>query len=76
MPVFDVDGIMKPAIVLIVEEAMSAAEDMTVVLVVRSEDEAAFVDVFHGEVDHATFLKLPKKQQDYGRRLMQMGQYK
>ena len=52
---------------------MSAAEDMTVVIVVRPEDEEAFIDVFHREIDHSAFNKLTKKQQDYGRRLMTLG---
>ncbi|MBI5671296.1 MAG: NTP transferase domain-containing protein [Chloroflexi bacterium] len=71
-PVVDRDGIAKPAILLIVEEALEAGLD-EVIIIVQEHDLPAFQSFFNEQVSIENYNKLPKHFQDYSRRLLDMG---
>lgn len=73
-PVVDRDGIAKPAILLIVEEALEAGLD-EVIIIVQEHDLPAFQSFFNEQVSIENFNKLPKHFQDYSRRLLDMGSH-
>jgi UTP-glucose-1-phosphate uridylyltransferase/mevalonate kinase len=71
-PVVDRDGIAKPAILLIVEEALEAGiED--VIIVVQEPDLREFRALFHEQITIENFNKLPRHFQDYAQRIHDMG---
>ncbi|MBP1634502.1 MAG: putative UTP--glucose-1-phosphate uridylyltransferase [Acidobacteria bacterium] len=71
-PVVDRDGITKPAILLIVEEALDAGiED--VVIVVQEHDLDDFRSFFNVQISIENYNKLPRASQDYARRILEMG---
>lgn len=72
-PVIDRDGIAKPAILLIVEEALAAGMD-EVVIVVQQADLADFRALFNEQVSIENFNKLSPESQAYAQRLIEMGQ--
>lgn len=72
-PIVDRDGIAKPAILLIVEEALEAGLD-EVIIVVQAEDLPAFESLFQSQVSIENFNKLPPHFQAYSKRLLEMGQ--
>jgi UTP-glucose-1-phosphate uridylyltransferase len=71
-PIVDRDGIAKPAILLIVEEALEAGIEQ-VIIIVQEEDLADFRDFFTQQVSIENFNKLPRPFQDYARRLLDIG---
>ncbi len=71
-PVVDRDGIAKPAILIIVEEAISAGLD-EVIIIVQEEDLDDFRHFFNVQVSIENFNKLPPQFQEYSRRLLDMG---
>lgn len=71
-PVVDRDGIAKPAILIIVEEALDAGLD-EVIIVVQEEDLDDFRHFFNVQVSIENFNKLPPHFQEYSRRLLDMG---
>ena len=72
-PVIDRDGIAKPAILLIVEEALDAGIE-EVYIIVQRDDLSDFRNFFNAQISIENFNKLPAHFQDYSRRLLQMGQ--
>jgi len=71
-PVVDKDGVAKPAILLIVEEALNAGiED--VVIVVQQDDLESFQSFFGTQVSIENFNKLSRPYQEYARRLLDIG---
>ncbi|HEX9189172.1 MAG TPA: sugar phosphate nucleotidyltransferase [Vicinamibacteria bacterium] len=71
-PVVDKDGIAKPAILLIVEEALEAGiED--VVIVVQQEDLEDFRSFFNQQISIENYNKLPRHFQEYARRILDIG---
>lgn len=72
-PIIDQDGIAKPAILLIVEEALNAGLD-EVIIVVQEADLPAFEDFFNVQVSIENYNKLPRHFQDYARHLLDVGQ--
>ncbi|GIL11554.1 MAG: hypothetical protein BroJett038_02740 [Chloroflexota bacterium] len=72
-PVVDRDGIAKPAILLIVEEALEAGLD-EVIIIVQEHDLPAFQSFFNEQVTIENYNKLPPHFQEYSRRLLDMGQ--
>ncbi|MBZ0284590.1 MAG: GHMP kinase [Anaerolineae bacterium] len=72
-PIVDRDGIAKPAILLIVEEALEAGLD-EVIIVVQAEDLPAFESLFQSQVSIENFNKLPPHFQAYSKKLLEMGQ--
>jgi UTP-glucose-1-phosphate uridylyltransferase/mevalonate kinase len=71
-PVVDRDGIAKPAILIIVEEALEAGLD-EVIIIVQEEDLQDFRDFFNVQVSIENFNKLPPHFQEYSRRLLDIG---
>jgi UTP-glucose-1-phosphate uridylyltransferase/mevalonate kinase len=71
-PVVDRDGIAKPAILLIVEEALEAGIE-EVVIVVQEEDLDDFRAFFDTQISIENFNKLPGQFQDYARRILDIG---
>jgi UTP-glucose-1-phosphate uridylyltransferase len=72
-PIIDRDGIAKPAILYIVEEALAAGMD-EVIIVVQENDLEDFRAFFNQQVSIENYNKLPRHFQDYSRRLLEMGQ--
>ncbi|MGD0993256.1 MAG: sugar phosphate nucleotidyltransferase [Gemmatimonadales bacterium] len=71
-PVVDKDGIAKPAILLIVEEALKAGIE-EVVIVVQEQDLEAFQSFFNEQVSIENYNKLPRHFQEYSRRILEIG---
>jgi UTP-glucose-1-phosphate uridylyltransferase/mevalonate kinase len=71
-PVIDRDGIAKPAILLIVEEALDAGID-EVVIVVQQHDLADFESFFSAQISIENFNKLAPRSQEYARRILEIG---
>ena len=72
-PVVDAeDGLLKPAILLLVEEAIGAGLQH-VVIVVSREQLPAFETIFHKRVSSRDFFKLPPKLQEYENNIYEMG---
>ena len=72
-PVVDRDGIAKPAILYIVEEALEAGME-EVIIIVQAHDLPDFQDFFNVQVPIENFNKLPKHFQAYARRILEIGQ--
>jgi UTP-glucose-1-phosphate uridylyltransferase len=73
-PIIDRDGIAKPAILLIVEEALKAGID-EVVLIVQEHDLEAFQSFFNVQVTIENYNKLPRHFQEYALRILEMGRH-
>ena len=71
-PIIDRDGIAKPAILLIVEEALEAGIE-EVVIIVQEGDLDDFRDFFKSQISIENFNKLPRHFQDYARRILEIG---
>jgi UTP-glucose-1-phosphate uridylyltransferase/mevalonate kinase len=71
-PIIDRDGVAKPAILLIVEEALDAGVE-EVVLIVQEQDLDAFRSFFNVQISIENFNKLPRHFQDYSKRLLDIG---
>lgn len=71
-PVVDRDGIAKPAILLIVEEALDAGIE-EVVIIVQDADLDEFNSFFNGQITIENYNKLPRQFQEYSRRILDMG---
>ena len=71
-PVIDRDGIAKPAILLIVEEALDAGIE-EVVVIVQEDDLEDFRSFFTAQVSIENYNKLPPRFQEYARRILEIG---
>lgn len=71
-PIIDRDGVAKPAILLIVEEALEAGIE-EVILIVQADDLDDFKRFFTEQISIENYNKLPQKFQEYSRRLLEMG---
>jgi UTP-glucose-1-phosphate uridylyltransferase len=71
-PIIDRDGIAKPAILLIVEEALEAGIE-EVIIVVQAEDLDEFQTFFKTQVSIENYNKLPRPFQEYARRILEIG---
>ena len=71
-PIVDRDGIAKPAILLLVEEALGAGME-EVIIVVQKEDLPEFRSFFEEQVTIENYNKLPRHAQEYARRILEMG---
>ena len=71
-PVVDRDGIAKPAILLIVEEALEAGIE-EVVIVVQEQDLEDFRSFFNQQISIENYNKLPRHFQEYARRILEIG---
>src|SRR5271157_165196 len=71
-PIVDRDGIAKPAILLIVEEALEAGIE-EVILVVQENDLDEFKSFFNEQVTIENYNKLPRHFQEYSRHILDIG---
>jgi UTP--glucose-1-phosphate uridylyltransferase len=71
-PIVDRDGIAKPAILLIVEEALEAGIE-EIVIVVQPEDVAGFAALFNEQPPAEVYDKLSRPLQAYADRMLEMG---
>ncbi len=72
-PVIDRDGIAKPAILLIVEEAIDAGIE-EIIIIVQRDDLNDFRSFFNAQISIENFNKLPPHFKEYSRKLLEMGQ--
>lgn len=73
-PIIDRDGIAKPAILLIVEEALKAGIE-EVIIIVQEHDLPAFQSFFNVQVTIENYNKLPPHFQEYARRILEIGRH-
>ena len=71
-PIIDRDGIAKPVILLLVEEALSAGIE-EVILIVQEHDLDDFRVFFQEQVTIENYNKLPGHFQEYARRILEIG---
>jgi UTP-glucose-1-phosphate uridylyltransferase len=71
-PVIDRDGIAKPAILLIVEEAIEAGIE-EVIIIVQEQDLDEFRSFFNQQVSIENYNKLPRHFQEYAQRILELG---
>ena len=71
-PVIDRDGIAKPAILLIVEEALQAGIE-EIILIVQKDDLSDFQNFFNIQISIENYNKLPPNFQEYSRRILDIG---
>lgn len=71
-PVVDRDGIAKPAVLLIVEEALKAEID-EVIIIVQEHDLEGFQSFFNLQITIENYNKLPRHFQEYGQRILEIG---
>ena len=71
-PIVDKDGIAKPAILYIVEEAIQAGIE-EVIIVVQKEDLQSFQSFFCEQISIENYNKLPPRFQEYSHRLLEIG---
>jgi len=71
-PVIDRDGIAKPVILVVVEEALSSGID-EIVIVVQKEEFERYHSFFNTQVSIENFVKLPNRYQEYAERLLEIG---
>ncbi len=71
-PIIDQDGIAKPAILLIVEEALEAGLE-EVIIIVQEDDLEDFHSFFNAQVSIENYNKLPPHFQEYAQRLLEIG---
>jgi UTP-glucose-1-phosphate uridylyltransferase/mevalonate kinase len=71
-PIIDQDGIAKPAILYIVEEALEAGVE-EVIIIVQKHDLEAFQSFFNVQVSIENYNKLPRHFQEYARQLLEIG---
>ncbi len=71
-PIIDRDGIVKPAILLIVEEALEAGIE-EVIIIVQESDLQAFHAFFNDQISIENYNKLPLSSQEYARRILEIG---
>ncbi len=73
-PIIDRDGIAKPAILVIVEEALDAGIE-EVIIIVQKHDLDDFQSLFNEQISIENYNKLPPQFQEYSRRLLEIGRH-
>ena len=73
-PIMDSQGRMKPAIQVIVEEAVHAGLE-EVGLIVQTRDKEVFTDYFHSPPPIENYNKLSRENQDYSQYLLDIGRH-
>jgi UTP-glucose-1-phosphate uridylyltransferase/mevalonate kinase len=71
-PIIDRDGIVKPAILLIVEEALEAGLE-EVIIIVQEGDLGAFQSFFREQISIENFNKLSRASQEFARYILEIG---
>ncbi len=74
LPIIDRDGMVKPAILLIVEEALGAGIE-EVVIVVQEQDLVPFRSFFDPTTAAGQYEKLSPELREYARRIQEMGRH-
>jgi UTP-glucose-1-phosphate uridylyltransferase/mevalonate kinase len=73
-PIIDRDGIAKPAILLIVEEALEAGIE-EVIIIVQREDLDEFQGFFKNQISIENYNKLSRPFQEYSRKILEIGRH-
>jgi UTP-glucose-1-phosphate uridylyltransferase len=73
-PIINSDGIAKPAILFIVEEALNAGIE-EICIVAQPCDIEAFQSFFSTQVSIENYNKLPRHFQEYSKRLLEVGRH-
>lgn len=73
LPVIDRDGIAKPTLLLVVEEALSAGVE-EVIIIVQPGDLPEYEAFFSQQVTIENYNRLTPAYKDYARRLLEIGQ--
>lgn len=73
-PIIDRDGIAKPAILLIVEEAIEAGIE-EVIIIVQENDLPDFRSFFKEQVSIENYNRLPRQFQNYAKQILEIGQH-
>jgi UTP-glucose-1-phosphate uridylyltransferase/mevalonate kinase len=73
-PIIDRDGVAKPVILLLVEEALSVGIE-EVVIIVQECDLDYFRAFFNEQVTIENYNKLPRHFQEYARRIVEIGRH-
>jgi UTP-glucose-1-phosphate uridylyltransferase/mevalonate kinase len=73
-PIIDRDGVAKPAILFIVEEALNAGIE-EVIIVVQENDLDDFRSFFNTQISIENYNKLPRHFQEYAHRLLEVGRH-
>ena len=71
-PVVDHDGVARPAILYIVEEAIQAGIE-EVIIIVQQEDLNEFHSFFNTQISIENYNKLPRNFQEYSHRILDIG---
>jgi UTP--glucose-1-phosphate uridylyltransferase len=71
-PIIDRDGIAKPAILYIVEEALEAGLE-EVIIIVQQGDLEEFRTFFKEQISIENYNKLPRYFQEYAQRILEIG---
>jgi UTP-glucose-1-phosphate uridylyltransferase/mevalonate kinase len=71
-PVIDRDGIAKPVILLLVEEALGAGIE-EIIIIVQENDLEEFRSFFNVQVTIENYNKLPRHFQDYAQSILEIG---
>jgi UTP-glucose-1-phosphate uridylyltransferase len=73
-PIVDRDGIAKPVILLIIEEALKAGIE-EVIIIVQEHDLEAFRSFFNVQVTIENYNKLPRQFQEYAQHILDVGRH-
>ncbi|MDW8072190.1 MAG: sugar phosphate nucleotidyltransferase, partial [Anaerolineae bacterium] len=71
-PIIDRDGVAKPAILLIVEEALQAGIE-EVIIIVQEHDLKDFEAFFRTQITIENYNKLPPQFREYAQRILEIG---
>ena len=71
-PVMDADGLLKPAILILVEEALAAGLHR-VVIVVSAAQHADFEKIFHKQAPMREYNRVPERLRQYADSIVEMG---
>jgi UTP-glucose-1-phosphate uridylyltransferase/mevalonate kinase len=71
-PIIDQDGIAKPLILLLVEEALSAGIE-EVIIIVQQDDLEEFRSFFNVQITIENYNKLSRSFQEYANRILEIG---
>jgi UTP-glucose-1-phosphate uridylyltransferase/mevalonate kinase len=73
-PVIDRDGIAKPAILTVVEEALAAGIE-EVLIIIQKNDLEEFHSLFNEQISIENYNKLSPQSREYSRRLLEIGRH-
>lgn len=71
-PIIDSDGIAKPVILMLAEEALAAGIE-EIIIIVQEQDLNDFRSFFDEQITIENYNKLPRHFQEYARRILEIG---